>query len=123
MTGRQPVSAPDDRTSAERRALRRTAIHGVLLNKYVGGFPFAVSLLDLSETGIRIRKLLEPDSEEARVALEIEVPRTGDRLWLWAREVWRSGSRQALTFSGLTEGDRAMLHAIVASANAPEAAT
>ena len=98
-----------------RRGVPRTSVHGVLLNKYVGGFPFAVSLLDLSETGIRVRRLLEPDTDDARVALEIEVPRTGDRLWLWAREVWKSGSRQALTFSGLTEGDRAMLHSILAS--------
>ena len=109
-------------TSERRYGLRRP-LHGILLNKYVGGFPYAVRLLDISETGARIRCLLEPDpppsgegAEPQRVALELEVPETGDRLWLWAREIWRNGKRQALAFSGLTPGDRAMLRALLAGA-------
>lgn len=104
---------------------QRKRLHGILLNKYVGGSPHTVRLLDLSETGIRIRCLLEPEAEsppttgepapKARCAIELEVPGTRDRLWLWAREVWRSGKRQALAFSGMTEGDRAMLRALIAS--------
>jgi hypothetical protein len=105
-------------TSERRYGLRRP-LHGILLNKYVGGFPYAVRLLDISETGARVRCLLEPDpprnegEEPPRVALELEVPGTGDRLWLWAREIWRDGKRQALAFSGLTPGDRAMLRALL----------
>jgi len=96
-----------------RRTTQRSALHGVLLNKYVGGFPYAVSLVDLSETGIRVRSLIEPETSEKNCAIELEVPGTGDRLWLWAREVWRSGKKQALTFSGLTSGDRAMIRALM----------
>src|SRR5688572_31306284 len=105
--------------TTERRYGRRRPLHGILLNKYVGGFPYAVRLLDISETGARVRCLLEPEptnaegDEAQRVALELEVPDTGDRLWLWAREIWRDGKRQALAFSGLTAGDRAMLRALL----------
>lgn len=101
----------------DRRATKRCALHGILLNKYVGGFPHAVRLVDISETGIRIRALLEPEPDEpsqgGRFALELEVPSTGERLWLWAREVWRQGKKQALTFSGMSAGDRDMLRALL----------
>jgi hypothetical protein len=86
----------------------------MLLNKYVGGLPYTVSLLDLSESGARVRCLLEPETPDQRFALELEVPRTGDRMWLWARQIWRRGRQQALAFSGLTPGDREMLRTIIA---------
>ena len=98
---------------SERRNIDRSALHGILVNKYVEGRPHVVRLLDLSETGARVCCLLEPDSSADRFALELEVPGTSDRLWLWARQVWRRGRKQALSFSGLTEGDRSMLRALL----------
>ena len=97
-----------------RRVALRAPIGGLLFNKYIDGFPHVAELLDLSEGGMRIRRIHEPEGASQCFAIEFEVPGTRKRIWLWTRQVWANAEQQALRFVGITGEDRAALAAIVA---------
>ena len=90
----------------------------MLLNKYIDGFPHLVELLDLSASGMVVRKVSEPDVHRDFYSIEIEIPGTSERMWLWARNVWSRNQQQALRFVGIDPADRALLAKVVDDARA-----
>lgn len=97
----------------DRRKMPRAALTGILFNKYIDGFPFTGELLDLSETGVRVRRIHEPDLVRESYPVEIELPGIPERLWLWARTVWTDDDEQALRFIAVDHASKASLAAIV----------
>jgi hypothetical protein len=102
----------------ERRAAPRTPTH-IYFNKYVDGVPYLSEAVELSATGMLVRRIHAPDVERDAYAVEMAAGPLGpgeDRAWLCAAPVWRCGDLEALRFVDCSEGDRALLEGMLASA-------
>jgi hypothetical protein len=97
----------------ERRRANRARLGRVLFNKYIDGFPHMAELVDLSASGMLVRRIHEPALPRDFFPVELGIPGTAERMWLWARRVWTSGDREALRFVGIDPIDRARLGRIV----------
>jgi hypothetical protein len=78
----------------EKRRAERTKL-GIFANRYIDGQPYAVEIVDASSSGLRVRTMLEPDTE-ARETFPIEVRVDDVRIWAWTRRVWKNGDCEAL---------------------------
>jgi hypothetical protein len=95
-----------DRRAAPRRSAQ------VYFNKYIDGQPYLCETVDISESGMLLRRVGEPDASRACYAVELAAGplSPGDeRIWLCASPVWQSGEMEALRFVGSSERDRALL--------------
>ena len=97
---------------------RRTSLRGspnvrVWVNKYIEGYPHLAELIDVSATGLLLRTTVEPDVQPQSFTVEVGVPGTTHRLWLWARSVRRDARRQAVELVGIELLDRAYLQQLV----------
>lgn len=100
----------------ERRAAPRTPAR-LYLNKYIDGHPYLCEALELSATGVLLRRVHEPDAPRAAYALELAAGplEAGEaRVWVCASPVWAAGDREALRFVGCSDGDRARIEGILA---------
>jgi hypothetical protein len=89
----------------ERREHGRARLSATFANKYIDGIPHAVELLDVSAGGLRIRNIFEPRSDATSFPFELCVD--GMRLWVWAKQVWKHGNREALEIIAADPVDRA----------------
>ena len=120
----------------DRRSTPRVRVD-LFFNKYIDGYPHLCRALDVSDTGLLLERVNEPNVERAMYPVEIGLMETveqagdggvdgepvlGDRLWLWAKQVWSEGGRQALTFVGVEDRDRAKLARILERAGYATAA-
>jgi hypothetical protein len=96
-----------------RSGLRGTPNVQVWVNKYIDGYPYLAELVDVSGTGLLLRTTLEPDAQPESFAVEVGVPGTSHRLWLWAKSVRREVGRQAVQLVGTELFDRAYLEQLV----------
>ncbi len=102
------------RNNADRRAQQRSPIATPMwVNKYIGGFPHLAEILDVSAGGMLIRTIHEPTKQEDYCPLELGVPGTQHRMWLWARNVRRWENKQALRLVHAELLDRAYLAQLV----------
>lgn len=101
---------------AERRGEPRADLGQFLFNKYIDGFPHVVELLDLSASGMLVRKVHEPDVPRAFYSIELGIPGTPERMWLWTRIAWTRDGVQALRFVGIDPADRARIAHLVREA-------
>jgi hypothetical protein len=83
------------------------------MNKYIEGLPHLARVLDLSPGGMMVRKLLEPEIAPSFFAIELGIPWTDERLWIWARCVREWNDRQALRFVAMDAKDEVRLVEIV----------
>ena len=90
---------------SDRRGDGRARFAGVFANKYIDGIPHAVELLDVSASGLQVRRILEPESTSMTYPLELSLG--GVTLWAWTRRVWRRGNREALRIVSADTVDRA----------------
>ncbi len=106
----------------ERRGVPRAELQRVYVNKYVEGAPHAAEILDLSEDGLRVRRIFEPESDQERYCVELVVPSPDgsarDRIWLWTRRAWRRGDEEALAICWSDALDRIRLRRFVQAATA-----
>jgi hypothetical protein len=102
--------------SSDRRGNDRARFAGLFVNKYLDGVPHLARVLDLSSTGMMVRKVFEPDVARSCFALELGIPWKGEQFWIWARCVRNWGDLQALRFLGIAESEQARLAEIVAEA-------
>ena len=79
---------------SDRRTDGRARLRGIFANKYVDGIPHLVELVDVSASGLQVRRILEPETASMTYPLELSVG--GVTLWAWTRQVWRRGDREAL---------------------------
>jgi hypothetical protein len=101
--------------AVDRRAATRSPVQ-IFLNKYVDGVPHLCEALELSMTGLLVRRVHEPESERACYALEISGiagSKPDERVWLCATPVWRSGRYEALGFVGQSHVDRLRLASLL----------
>ncbi len=99
----------------ERRAAPRRSAQ-VYFNKYIDGHPYLCEALELSETGMLIRRVAEPDTKSACYALELAAGPLmpgEERIWLCASPVWQRGSVEALRFVAQSDRDRALLLGLI----------
>jgi len=100
----------DDRRTTLRARLGERSL---LLNKYVDGYPHLAELLDVSESGMLIRTIREPWNHDSTFALELGIPGSAHRMWLWAEVVRRSGTLQAIRIVHADLLERAQLRQLV----------
>ena len=106
--------------NAERRAAPRTSAR-VYFNKYIDGHPHLCEAVELSRTGMLLRRIHEPDAPRAAYALEIApgpLAAGDERVWLCASPVWTSGDLEALRFVGCSDRDGALLEGLIERAAA-----
>jgi hypothetical protein len=99
---RAPRSASLERRSDGRRDFTKS-----FANKYIDGIPHLVELRDLSSSGLRVRRILEPESAAQAYPLELMIG--GITMWAWTRRVWRRGNLEALRIVSADWLDRARL--------------
>ncbi|HLM75096.1 MAG TPA: PilZ domain-containing protein [Polyangiaceae bacterium] len=104
-----PRPAEVDRRRAPRRAVK------LYFNKYIDGVPYACEALELSTSGMLIRKIFEPDVIRDAYAIEIgpEYALHEPRLWLYATVIWSLGPYEALGFAGPSRENRRRLEDLI----------
>ena len=81
-------SSTRGRLGAERRRDPRASFGLLFLNKYIDGFPYLASLIEMSVSGMLVRKIHEPCVPKDFYSVELGIPwEPGERLWLWTRVV------------------------------------
>ena len=95
---------------------RRARFRGAFANKYIEGIPHLVELVDVSASGLQVRRILEPESASMTYPLELSIG--GVTLWAWTRRVWRRGNREALRMVSTDTVDRARLRKFLRAAMA-----
>lgn len=99
----------------------RRADLDLYVNKIVGDEPHMVRVRDISESGMFLYRLLEPELDaNGFVGLEIKLPETDDVIWA-VGEVVRTAVRDAspgvaVRFVRIAEADRALIANYVADA-------
>jgi len=96
----------------------------LLFNKYIDGYPHLCRTIDVSEGGLLLERVSEPNVSRDFYPVEIglmEMPKDGEesapeRVWLWAKQVWTDGTLQALKFIGVEESDLKKLHKLLVRA-------
>jgi hypothetical protein len=97
----------------ENRRHERVWMQGIFANKFIDGIPHTVEVLDASAGGLRVRKILEPDTTSETFPLELCI--AGHRFFAWTRRVWSKGDREALRIVGTDPLDRARLRKFLRS--------
>ena len=95
--------------SGEKRRGARCRVE-TMVNKYIGGYPYACRLVNLSNGGMLVEKVSEPLHSSKAYPVEIGLPGTDDRVWAWAKQVGCSGKRQALKFMAIDPFDEILLN-------------
>jgi hypothetical protein len=100
----------------DRRAAPRTR-SAVYFNKYIDGQPYLCEALELSSSGMLVRRVREPDAPRACYAVELAPgAEAADRLWLCAAPVWSDGELEALRFVAQSDDDRRRMDRLIAAA-------
>jgi len=98
----------------DRRTDGRARFAGIFANKFIDGTPHVVELLDVSASGLQVRRILEPESPTQTYPLELSIG--GLTFWAWTRRVWRRGNREALRIVAADSLDRARLRKLLRGA-------
>jgi hypothetical protein len=89
------------------------------MNKIVGDEPLMVRTRDISETGLFMYKLLEPEAPADFVGLEMQLPDSDEVIWavgqIVREERRRDGEGFAVRFVRLADRDRQLIAEYVAS--------
>lgn len=104
------------RTEERRRAPRRRI--DLMLNAYQNGFPRMAMADNLSETGIRLRRVLEPSQiNSGPIELEFQLPNDAEIFYVRGRCVYESSAHGfiGVRFDELTPHQRAKVKSFVHS--------
>lgn len=91
------------------------------VNKYIDGHPYLCEAVEISSTGMLVRRVHEPDAPRAAYAFEMAPGPLSDgeaRVWLCASSVWQNDELEAVSFVGQSERDRELVQALIARAAA-----
>jgi c-di-GMP-binding flagellar brake protein YcgR len=87
----------------------------IYLNKYMGGVPYMVRTADISQEGVSLARLIEPEREARRVGLQFQLPGSQEVIYAEGEVVreWVESSprheRSGVRFTLLTERHRRMI--------------
>ncbi|WNG36757.1 PilZ domain-containing protein [Archangium minus] len=89
----------------------------VYLNKYMGGVPYMARASDISQEGVSLARLLEPEQEARRVGLQFQLPGSEEVIYAEGEVVreWveagspRRNERSGVRFTLLTQRHRQLI--------------
>lgn len=87
----------------------------IYLNKYMGGVPYMARTADISQEGVSLARLIEPEREARRVGLQFQLPGSEEVIYAEGEVVreWVEASprheRSGVRFTLLTERHRRMI--------------
>ena len=87
----------------------------ILVNKYVDGVPYANTVVDLSESGIALRKGVEPDHREgSQILIELVLDSAKAPLWIECESARSSGQQlEAFAFANMGVPNRRIVRRFV----------
>jgi len=107
-----------DQMSDKRKAKR--APIDIYLNKYMGGVPYLTRASDISQDGLSLAQLIEPQHTARRVGLQFQLPGSEEVIYAegevvreWAELDAASREHSGVRFTLLTERHRRMIDAYV----------
>ncbi|QDF05140.1 hypothetical protein BHS04_18300 [Myxococcus xanthus] len=91
----------------------------IYLNKYMGGVPYMSRAADISQEGLSLARLIEPQHEAKRIGLQFQLPGSEEIIYAegevvreWA-ELGAKRERSGVRFTLLTDRHRKMIDAYV----------
>ncbi|WP_224362990.1 PilZ domain-containing protein [Hyalangium versicolor] len=104
---------------SDKRKAKRAPID-IYLNKYMGGVPYLTRASDISEEGLSLAQLIEPQHNARRVGLQFQLPGSEEVIYAegevvreWAELDRARHERSGVRFTLLTERHRQMIDAYV----------
>lgn len=106
---------------SEKRKAKRVPLD-IYLNKYMGGVPYMARASDISQEGLSLSRLIEPQHEGKRVGLQFQLPGSDEviyaegevvREWAEIDAKHRKNEASGVRFTLLTERHRKMIDAYV----------
>jgi hypothetical protein len=106
---------------SEKRKAKRVPLD-IYLNKYMGGVPYMARASDISQEGLSLARLIEPQHQGKRVGLQFQLPGSEEVIYAegevvreWAELDTRRRQNEAsgVRFTLLTERHRKMIDAYV----------
>ncbi|GHH04238.1 PilZ domain-containing protein [Comamonas sp. JC664] len=92
----------------------------IYLNKYMGGVPYMSRAADISQEGLSLARLLEPQHEAKRIGLQFQLPGSEEIIYAegevvreWAELGTAKRERSGVRFTLLTDRHRKMIDAYV----------
>ena len=105
---------------SEKRKAKRVPLD-IYLNKYMGGVPYMARASDISQEGLSLARLIEPQHQGKRVGLQFQLPGSEEVIYAEGEVVreWveasprQNNERSGVRFTLLTERHRKMIDAYV----------
>jgi hypothetical protein len=104
---------------SDKRKTKRAPID-IYLNKYMGGVPYLTRASDISQEGLSLAQLIEPQHNARRVGLQFQLPGSEEVIYAEGEVVREWGEldlarreRSGVRFTLLTERHRRMIDAYV----------
>ena len=93
----------------------------IYLNKYMAGVPYMVHAADISQEGVSLGRLIEPEHNAQRVGLQFQLPGSEEVIYAegevvreWVEASPRRHERSGVRFTLLTSRHRQMIDEYVA---------
>ncbi|MBM7116661.1 PilZ domain-containing protein [[Archangium] primigenium] len=93
----------------------------IYVNKYMEGVPYLSHAADISQEGVSLSRLIEPEQDARRVGLQFQLPGSEEVIYAegevvreWVEASPRRDERSGVRFTLLTERHRQMIDAYVA---------
>ncbi len=106
---------------SEKRKAKRVPLD-IYLNKYMGGVPYMAHASDISQEGLSVSRLIEPQHNGKRVGLQFQLPGSDEviyaegevvREWAELSAPRRQPEASGVRFTLLTERHRKLIDAYV----------
>ncbi len=106
---------------SDKRKAKRVPLD-IYLNKYIGGVPHLVRAADISQEGLSLSRLIEPQHEHKRVGLQFQLPGSEEiiyaegevvREWVQLDAARSKNENSGVRFTLLTERHRKLIDAYV----------
>jgi hypothetical protein len=88
----------------------------IYLNKYMGGVPYMSRASDISQEGVSLSRLIEPEHVARRVGIQFQLPGSEEVIYAegevvreWVEAAPRRHERSGVRFTLLTERHRRMI--------------
>jgi PilZ domain len=88
----------------------------IYLNKYMGGVPYMARAADISQEGVSLARLLEPEKDARRVGLQFQLPGSEEVIYAegevvreWVEASPREHERSGVRFTLLTQRHRQLI--------------
>jgi PilZ domain-containing protein len=88
----------------------------IYMNKYMGGVPYMARAADISQEGVSLARLLEPEQDTRRVGLQFQLPGSDEVIYAegevvreWVEAGVQQDERSGVRFTLLTQRHRRLI--------------